>query len=94
LKYKITKLKRFKKIEFADQEIVNSFVEQIEEIVSLYDLDVEECFITDESMISDFDGLVFNKSKLKAFKDKYGFTPDNKQYLYEVSQKMKCKGKQ
>lgn len=86
-------MKRFKKIEFADQDIVNSFVEQIQEIVSLYDLNIEECFITDESLISDFEGLKTCSAKLKLFKEKYGFTPESKQYLYEVAQKMVCKRK-
>jgi hypothetical protein len=91
---KIIKLKRFKKVKFADQDIVNLFVEQIEEIIDLFDIEINECMVTDESMISDFEGLGRNKEKSNKFKEKYGFVPDNKQYLYEIAQKMVCKRKQ
>lgn len=86
-------MKRFKKVEFADQDIVNVFVDQINEIVDLYDLESDECLITDESMIGDFEGLIRNNKKFDAFKEKYGFIPDSKQYLYEIAQKMICKRK-
>ena len=88
-------MKKFRKIEFADQEIVNFFVQQITEIINLFDLEVDECFITDESMIEDFnDSIKPNNAKLNEFKNKYGFIPENSQYLYEVAQKMVCKRKQ
>ena len=92
-KYKTTKLKKFKKVEFADQDIIIKFVNELAEILDLVDLDIEECFVTDESMYSDFEGLVTNNKKLYAFKEKYGFIPDSKQYLYEIAQKMICKRK-
>jgi len=94
LKYRIIKLKHFKKVEFADQDIVERFVPQVAEILELVDLDIEECLVTDESMFSDFEGLVTNNKKLYAFKEKYGFLPESKQYLYEIAQKMICKRKQ
>jgi len=87
-------LKHFKKVEFADQDIVERFVPQVAEILELVDLDIEECLVTDESMFSDFEGLVTNNKKLYAFKEKYGFLPESKQYLYEIAQKMICKRKQ
>ena len=93
-KFKIIKLKKFRKVEFVDQYIVNSFVPQITEIVDLYDLEVEECFISDESMIEDFnDSIKPNNAKLNEFKNKYGFIPESSQYLYEIAQKMVCKRK-
>lgn len=93
-KYRKIKLKKFKKIEFADQDIVNSFVLQITEILDVYDLLPEECIVTDESLILDFnDEIKPNNAKLNAFKNKYGFIPENNQYLYEVAQKMVCKRK-
>ena len=94
MKYRIIKLKHFKKVEFADQDIVERFVPQVAEILELVDLDIEECLVTDESMFSDFEGLVTNNKKLYAFKEKYGFLPESKQYLYEIAQKMICKRKQ
>ena len=95
MKYKTTKLKKFKKVEFAEQEIVEKFYPQISEIVDLYDLDVEECFISDESLIGDFNNEIKpNNVKLNVFKNKYGFVPECSQYLYEVAQKMVCKRKQ
>lgn len=87
-------MKRFKKVEFADQEIVLKFVSQIAEILELVDIDIEECFVSDESMFGDFEALKQNKEKLKLFKEKYGFIPENSQYLYEIAQKMVCKRKQ
>jgi len=93
-KYKTTKLKKFKKVEFADQDIVIKFVNEIAEILELVDLDIEECFVSDESMFGDFEGLVANNKKLYSFKEKYGFIPESSQYLYEIAQKMVCKRKQ
>jgi len=87
-------LKNFKKVEFADQDIVVKFVPQLAEILDLVDLDIEECLVTDESMFGDFEGLVANNKKLYSFKEKYGFLPESKQYLYEIAQKMLCKRKQ
>lgn len=87
-------MKKFQKVEFADQDIVIKFVPQLDEILNLVDLDIEECFITDESMFGDFEGLITNNTKLKAFKEKYGFTPESSHYLYEIAQKMICKRKQ
>jgi len=92
-KYNIIKLKRFKKVEFADQEIVLKFVPEIAEILELVDIDIEECFVSDESMYGDFEPLEQNKEKLNSFKEKYGFLPDYRQYLYEIAQKMVCKQK-
>lgn len=91
LRSNITKLKRFRKVEFADQFIVEKFIPQIEEIINLYGLDFDEVFISDESMISDFEGVSIDKDKLKIFKDKYGFAPESCHYLYEIAQKMVCK---
>jgi hypothetical protein len=87
-------LKKFKKVEFADQDIVIKFVNELAEILDIVDLDIEDCFITDESMYGDFQGLVSNNKKLYAFKEKYGFIPEGSQYLYEIAQKMVCKRKQ
>jgi len=92
-KYKTTKLKRFKRVEFADQDIVLKFIPQLSEIVEMFDLDLEECFISDESLYSDFEELKPSKEKLKEFKEKYGFLPESSQYLYEIAQKMVCKRK-
>lgn len=86
-------MKNFKKVEFADQDIVVKFVPQLEELLDLVDLDIEECLVTDESMFGDFEGLVTNNKKLYAFKEKYGFIPESSQYLYEIAQKMVCKRK-
>jgi len=47
-------LKKLNKIEFADQDIVDKFVPQLVELVDLYDLTIDECFISNESMIQDF----------------------------------------
>jgi len=95
LKFKITKLKKLNKIEFADQDIVDKFVPQLVELVDLYDLTIDECFISNESMIQDFNEEVKpNNAKLNAFKNKYGFIPESNQYLYEIAQKMVCKRKQ
>ena len=93
-KYSLIKLKKLNKIDFADQEIVNTFVSQIIEIVNLFDLEIEECFISDESLISDFSDFKPNNAKLNDFKNKYGFIPESNQYLYEIAQKMVCKRKQ
>lgn len=88
-------MKKFKKIDFAEQDIVDKFIPQIEEIVNLYDLEIDECFISNESMIGDFnDSIKPNTVKLNVFKNKYGFIPECNQYLYEVAQKMVCKRKQ
>lgn len=84
-------MKRFKKVEFADQEIVEKFIPQLEEIIGLYDLNFDEVFISDESAIADFDGVSLNKDKVTKFKEKYGFLPESNHYLYEVAQKMVCK---
>jgi len=84
-------MKRFRKVEFADQFIVEKFIPQIEEIIHLYDLEFDEVFISDESMIGDFEGLKANKDKLKVFEEKYGFVPESCQYIYEIAQKMVCK---
>jgi len=92
-KYRTSKLKNFKKVEFADQEIVEKFVPQLAEILDLVDLDIEECLVTDESMFGDFEGLVSYNKKLYSFREKYGFLPEGKQYLYEIAQKMVCKRK-
>ena len=91
LKSNITKLKKFRKVEFADQIIVEKFIPQIEEIISLFNLKFEEVFISDESLFSDFEDNSIDKQKLKSFKEKYGFTPESNHYLYEISQKMVCK---
>ena len=93
-KYKIIKLKKFNKIEFAEQDIVIRFIPQLTEILELVDLDIEECLVTDESMYGDFEGLTINNKKLYSFKEKYGFIPESSQYLYEIAQKMVCKRKQ
>lgn len=86
-------MKKFRKIEFAEQVIVEKFYDQIEELVDLYDLKIDECLITDESLISDFEDIKADKIKLNTFKKKYGFLPESNQYLYEVAQKMVCKRK-
>lgn len=86
-------MKKFNKIEFAEQDIVEKFIPELEEILELVDLDLEECLVTDESMYGDFEGLTTNNKKLYAFKEKYGFLPEGKQYLYEIAQKMVCKKK-
>lgn len=94
LKYNTIKLKKFKKVEFAEQDIVDKFVPQLAEILDLYGLELDECFITNESMVDDFnDALRPNNAKLNEFKNKYGFIPERSQYLYEVAQKMVCKRK-
>lgn len=86
-------MKSFKKVEFADQVIVERFIPQLAEILDLVDLDIEECLVTDESMYGDFEGLVANNKKLYSFKERYGFLPESKQYLYEIAQMMVCKRK-
>lgn len=87
-------MKNFKKVEFAEQEIVEKFIPQLAELLDLVDLDIEECLVTDESMFSDFDNLKSNNRKILSFKEKYGFIPDGNQYLYEIAQKMLCKRRQ
>lgn len=82
-----------KKIELAEQEIVKNFVPQLEEIISLFDIELDECLITDESLYSDFEGLEAIKERVVIFKEKYGFVPESSQYLYEIAQKMVCKRK-
>jgi len=82
-----------KKIELAEQEIVKNFVPQLEEIISLFDIELDECLITDESLYSDFEGLEAIKERVAIFKEKYGFVPESSQYLYEIAQKMVCKRK-
>lgn len=95
MKYRIIKLKKFKKIEFAEQDIVDKFIPQIAEIVEIYGLELDECFISNESMVSDFNNEIKpNNVKINEFKNKYGFIPESNQYLYEVAQKMVCKRKQ
>lgn len=92
-KYNIIKLKKFRKVEFADQDIVIKFVPQLTEILELFDIDIEECFVSDETMYSDFEDLKVDKERLKKFKESYGFIPESNQYLYEIAQKMVCKRK-
>lgn len=93
MKYRIIKLKHFKKVEFADQDIVEKFIPQLIELLDIVDLDIEECLVTDETMFGDFSSLKADNKKLHAFKEKYGFLPESKQYLYEIAQKMICKRK-
>ena len=78
-KYKTTKLKNFKKVEFADQDIVEKFVPQLAEILDLVDLDIEECLVTDESMYCDFEGLVANNKNFQSLK-KYDIIISNPPY--------------
>lgn len=82
-----------KKIELAEQEIIKNFLPQIAEIVYLFDISINECLVTDESLYSDFEDLKAIKDRVLKFKEKYGFIPESSQYLYEIAQKMVCKRK-
>jgi hypothetical protein len=77
-----------KEIVFAGTEKVDKYADQIEEIMSLFNLKKGEYLITDESIIGDFGKETINKLRLAKFQKKYNFSVMNKDFLYKIAERM------
>ena len=75
-------------IEFAGSSNIDKYEDQIEEIMSLFNLKKGEYIVTDESKISDFGKDTINILRLAKFKKKYKFSIFNKDYLYKIAERM------
>lgn len=75
-------------IEFADSKMADKYCDQIEELMSLFNLKRGEYIITDESTIGDFGKETINKVLLAKFKKKYGFSLTNKSNISKLAERM------
>ena len=75
-------------IEFAKTTLIEKYSEQVEEIMSLFDLNKNEYLLTDESIIGYFEKQNMNPKKLKKFKKKYGFSLTNKSNISKIAERM------
>jgi hypothetical protein len=75
-------------IQFAGSKMVDKYSDQIEEIMSLFNLKKGEYLVTDESKISDFGKDTINILRLAKFKNKYKFSVMNKDFLYKIAERM------
>jgi len=75
-------------IEFAGSSKIDKYENQIEEIMSLFNLKKGEYLVTDESKIGDFGKETINKLRLAKFQKKYNFSIFNKDYLYKIAERM------
>jgi hypothetical protein len=75
-------------IQFAGSNMVDKYENQIEEIMSLFNLKKGEYLVTDESKIGDFGKETINKLRLGKFQKKYNFSVMNKDFLYKIAERM------
>jgi hypothetical protein len=75
-------------IEFANSKIVDKYSDQVEEIMSLFNLKKGEYLVTDESTIGDFGKETINKVLLEKFKKKYNFSLTNKSNISNIAERM------
>ena len=75
-------------IEFADCLLADKYADQIEEIMSLFNLKKGEYILTDESTIGNFGKKNINSKKLEKFKKKYGFSLTNKTNISRIAERM------
>jgi len=75
-------------IEFAGSNKIDKYSDQIEEIMSLFNLKKGEYLVTDESKIGDFGKETINKIRLEKFQKKYKFSVMNKDFLYKIAERM------
>jgi len=75
-------------IEFAETKVIDKYVDQVEEIMRLFNLKKGEYILTDESTIGDFGKETINKILLEKFKKKYGFSLTNKTNISKIAERM------
>jgi len=75
-------------IEFAETNIVDKYADQVQEIMSLFNLKKGEYILTDESTIGHFGKETINKILLQKFKKKYGFSLTNKSNISKIAERM------
>ena len=75
-------------IEFANSKLVDKYSDQVEEIMSLFNLKKGEYLVTDESTIGDFGKETINKVLLEKFKKKYNFSLTNKSNISNIAERM------
>ena len=72
-----------KKIEFASQDSISAFSNEIEEIFKVFD--IEYLFISDESMVADF---CLDEEELKSASEKLGIDIKNSDHIVEVAARL------
>ena len=75
-------------IEFAETEVIDKYPDQVQEIMSLFNLKKGEYILTDESTIGHFGKETINKILLEKFKKKYGFSLTNKSNISKIAERM------
>ena len=75
-------------IEFAETKIIDKYADQVQEIMSLFNLKKGEYILTDESTIGHFGKETINKILLENFKKKYGFSLTNKSNIAKIAERM------
>ncbi|NDD82490.1 MAG: hypothetical protein EBZ53_08020 [Verrucomicrobia bacterium] len=75
-------------IEFAETKIIDKYADQVQEIMSLFNLKKGEYILTDESTIGHFGKETINKILLEKFKKKYGFSLTNKSNISKIAEMM------
>jgi len=75
-------------IEFAETKIIDKYADQVQEIMSLFNLKKGEYILTDESTIGHFGKETINKILLEKFKKKYGFSLTNKTNISKIAERM------
>ena len=75
-------------IEFASSALVDKYADQVQEIMSLFNLKKGEYILTDESTIGHFGKETINKILLQKFKKKYGFSLTNNSNISKIAERM------